>query len=71
MTQFHSESSQALEGLGITYEELLFHGQQHLTAKRVRSSDKLNPSGLLIPHGKLLLGAVILLLYGETPLFAL
>lgn len=62
-----SESSQILHGLDITYEELLFYGQQHLLGKRVRPSGVLCLSGLLNLRGKLLLGAVTMLLYGETP----
>jgi hypothetical protein len=38
-SQPYSESSETLDGLGVTYEELLFHGQQHLTGKRVRFPD--------------------------------
>ena len=45
--QPYSETSQALDGSGVTYEELLSYGQDHLTAKQVRSPDKLNLSRLL------------------------
>ena len=34
--QLYGESFQALDGLGVTYEELLFYRQHHLTGKRVR-----------------------------------
>lgn len=35
-SQLYRESFQALDGLGVTYEELLFYRQHHLTGKRVR-----------------------------------
>jgi hypothetical protein len=47
----YSETSQPLDGFGVTYEELLLYGQHHLTGKRVRSPDKLSFSGLLNLHG--------------------
>jgi len=50
-SQLYSESSKALEGLGVSYEELLFFRQQHMTGNRVRSPDKLSLSGLLNLHG--------------------
>jgi hypothetical protein len=50
-SQPYSETSQPLDGLGVSYEELLFYGQYHLTGKRVRSPDKLSLSGLLNLHG--------------------
>jgi hypothetical protein len=46
-SQPYSETSQPLDGLGVSYEELLFYEQHHLTGKRVRSPDELSPSGLL------------------------
>jgi hypothetical protein len=36
MTTPYGESSQVLDGLDITYEELLFYKQYHLIGKRVR-----------------------------------
>jgi hypothetical protein len=50
-SQPYSETSQPLDGLGVTYEELLFFGQNHLTGKRVRSPDKLSLSKLLNLRG--------------------
>ena len=50
-SQPYSQTSQALDGSGVTYEELLFYGQDHLTSKRVRFPDKLSLSGLLNLHG--------------------
>jgi len=50
-SQLYGESPPPLDGSGVTSEELLFYGQNHLTGKRVRSPDKLSLSGLLNLHG--------------------
>ena len=46
-----SANPQTLDGLGVTYEELLFYGQQHIIGKRVRYFTILNVLGILNPHG--------------------
>ena len=50
-SQPFSESSQALDGLGVTYGELLFYQQRHLIGKQVCPSDVLSMSRMLNLHG--------------------
>ena len=45
-----SESSQALDGLGVTYEELLFYKQRHMIGKRVCPSNVLSILKMLNLH---------------------
>ena len=50
-SQYFSESSQALDGLGVTYEELLFYEERHLIGKWVCPSDMLSILRMLNLHG--------------------
>jgi hypothetical protein len=50
-SQLHSETSQTLDGRGVSYEELLFYEQNHLTGKQVRSPNKSSLVGLLNLYG--------------------